>query len=103
MLEADAEISRRGLSESPGDRTNARQAVRNVSGKELSRRPSKKWIANGLLLLGGIVCLSRGRSSLGTQLAMACILKKLMKHGPASGQVETNRVAKARHEPRHRG
>ncbi|XP_010927159.1 uncharacterized protein [Elaeis guineensis] len=101
MLEADAEVSQQGLSESPGGRTYGRQAVRNVSGKELSRRPSKKWIANGLLLLGGIVCLSRGRSSLGTQLAVACILKKLMKHGAASGQVETNRVVKARHEPRH--
>ncbi|XP_008809077.1 uncharacterized protein LOC103720895 [Phoenix dactylifera] len=103
MLEADAEISQQGLSESPGGGTYGRQVVRNASGKELPRRPSKKWIANGLLLLGGIVCLSRGSSRLGTQLAMACILKKLMKHGPASGQAETNRVAKARHEPRSRG
>ncbi|URE37343.1 serine threonine-protein kinase [Musa troglodytarum] len=49
-------------------------------------RSSKKWIANGLLLLGGIVCLSRGRSTIGTQLAVACILKKLMKHRTESCQ-----------------
>ncbi|CAA6671217.1 unnamed protein product [Spirodela intermedia] len=46
--------------------------------KLLSRKPSKTWIAKGLLLVGGIVCLSRGHSTLGTQLAVACILKKLM-------------------------
>ncbi|KAH7687962.1 START domain-containing proteins involved in steroidogenesis/phosphatidylcholine transfer protein [Dioscorea alata] len=44
--------------------------------------PLKKWV-NRLLLIGGIVCLSRGRSALGTQVAMAVVLKQLMK-----GQVD---------------
>ncbi|XP_039115870.1 LOW QUALITY PROTEIN: uncharacterized protein LOC120251414 [Dioscorea cayenensis subsp. rotundata] len=41
-------------------------------------KPLKKWV-NRLLLIGGIVCLSRGRSTLGTQVAMAVVLKQLMK------------------------
>ncbi|KAI3847183.1 hypothetical protein MKW92_049900 [Papaver armeniacum] len=50
----------------------------------------EKTIANGLLLLGGIVCLSRGHSSLGAKIAMACILKKLAKHGNPATQVTQN-------------
>lgn len=54
--------------------------------RKLSRRPSKKLLANGLLLLGGVVCLSRGRSSLGAKVAMAYILTKLNKRGASSSQ-----------------
>lgn len=54
--------------------------------KTLSRRPSKKTIAKGLLLLGGVLCISRGHSSLGTKIAIACILKKLTNNNAASGQ-----------------
>ncbi|WCJ37172.1 Polyketide cyclase/dehydrase and lipid transport superfamily protein [Euphorbia peplus] len=43
------------------------------------QRPSRKVLANGLLLLGGVVCLSRGHSSLGAKVAMAYILTKLRK------------------------
>jgi len=49
-------------------------------------RPSKKIIGNGLLLLGGIICLSRGRSSLCAKVAMAYILTKLRKRDESSGQ-----------------
>ncbi|KAF5191243.1 Polyketide cyclase/dehydrase and lipid transport superfamily protein [Thalictrum thalictroides] len=57
-----------------------------IKGNTLSRRPSKKMIANGLLLLGGVLCLSRGHSSLGAKIAMACILKKLTKHTTTPSQ-----------------
>ncbi|KAJ4725477.1 Polyketide cyclase/dehydrase and lipid transport superfamily protein [Melia azedarach] len=57
-----------------------------AKGKKLTRRPSKKLVANGLLLLGGAICLSRGHSALGAKVAMAYILTKLHKRGPSSGQ-----------------
>ncbi|NP_001276256.1 uncharacterized protein LOC102659764 [Glycine max] len=52
------------------------------------RRPSRKLIANGLLLLGGAtaICLSRGHSSLGAKVAMAYIITKLSKRGGRSNQ-----------------
>ena len=54
--------------------------------KELSRRPSRKVVAKGLLLLGGAICLSRGHSALGAKVAMAYILTKLHKRGASSSQ-----------------
>lgn len=36
-----------------------------------------KLIAKGILLAGAIICLSQAGSSVGAQVAMACILKKL--------------------------
>ncbi|KAI9195115.1 hypothetical protein LWI28_011847 [Acer negundo] len=54
--------------------------------KKLSRRPSKKVVAKGLLLLGGAICLSRGHSALGAKVAMAYILTKLHKRGASSSQ-----------------
>ncbi|KAK8967660.1 hypothetical protein KSP40_PGU009675 [Platanthera guangdongensis] len=54
---------------------------------------SSKWITNGLLLIGGIACLSRARSTLGAQIAVACIAKKLFKRGSStSEQSESVRV-----------
>lgn len=47
----------------------------------LSRRPSKKLLAKGLVLVGGAICLSRGHSALGAKVAMAFILTKLGKRG----------------------
>ncbi|URD94906.1 zinc finger CCCH-type containing 14 [Musa troglodytarum] len=84
-LEANAETS---VEEVPkrSSSVSGRRSRANISQKKPSRTP-KRWIlANGLLLLGGIICLSRGRRSttIGTQLAMPCILKKLMKHGTES-------------------
>ncbi|KAJ0020205.1 hypothetical protein Pint_32422 [Pistacia integerrima] len=54
--------------------------------KKLSRRPSKKLVAKGLLLLGGAICLSRGHTTLGAKVAMAYILTKLHKRGASSSQ-----------------
>jgi hypothetical protein len=54
--------------------------------KKFLRRPSRKIVANGLLLLGGVIFLSRGHSSLGAKVAMAYILTKLRKHDASSGQ-----------------
>ncbi|RWW28296.1 hypothetical protein GW17_00007240 [Ensete ventricosum] len=70
------------------------------SSQKTPSRSSKKWIANGLLLLGGVVCLSRGRSTIGTQLAVACILKKLMKHRTESCQVESTQFRPNRRKTR---
>lgn len=105
---ADGEV----LSDMASSTTLGRQVNGSLaSGRRLWEKPSKKQlIANGLLLVGGIACLSRGRTTFGTQLAMACILKKLMKQGPAlqSSEVEPAPVSRARHErtqrdlPRHR-
>ncbi|KAM0943223.1 putative START domain-containing protein [Dioscorea sansibarensis] len=68
------------------------------SGVEMiSRKPSKKWIRR-LLVIGGIFCLSRGRPSLGTSLAMACILKKITKQSPASSQIVPTPVLRSRGE-----
>ncbi|KAF3432313.1 hypothetical protein FNV43_RR27053 [Rhamnella rubrinervis] len=54
--------------------------------RKLSRRPSRKMVANGLLLIGGLVCLSRGHSSLGAKVVMAYVLTKLSKRGATSSQ-----------------
>ncbi|TKW39138.1 hypothetical protein SEVIR_1G159000v4 [Setaria viridis] len=49
------------------------------------KKSSRQMIASGLLLVGSIVCLSRGRSNLGAQLAMALFLKKAFKQERESG------------------
>lgn len=51
--------------------------------KSLCKRPSSKLVANGLLVLGGVICMSRGHSSLGAKVAMAYILTKLSKQNSA--------------------
>ncbi|KAL3632790.1 hypothetical protein CASFOL_025774 [Castilleja foliolosa] len=52
--------------------------------RKLTKWPSNKLIANGLVIVGGVICLSRGHSSLGTKVAMAYLLSKLTKHGTSS-------------------
>ena len=84
-LEANAETSEEEVPKRSSS-VSSRRSRANISQKKPSRSP-KRWIlTNGLLLLGGIICLSRGRRSttIGTQLAVPCILKKLMKHGTES-------------------
>ncbi|CAD6251034.1 unnamed protein product [Miscanthus lutarioriparius] len=49
------------------------------------KKSSRQMIASGLLLVGSIVCLSRGRSNLGAQLAMVFFLKKAFKQERESG------------------
>ncbi|KAB2081280.1 hypothetical protein ES319_A05G121300v1 [Gossypium barbadense] len=54
--------------------------------KRLSRKPSKKFVAKSLLVIGGVICLSRGHCGLGAKVAMAYILTKLRKRGDRSSQ-----------------
>ncbi|KAL6634375.1 hypothetical protein ACP70R_027046 [Stipagrostis hirtigluma subsp. patula] len=58
------------------------------------KKSSRQMIASGLLLVGSIVCLSRGRSNLGAQLAMAFFLKKAFKQdkepGPSTSRGRTD-------------
>ncbi|KAH6788293.1 hypothetical protein C2S51_000037 [Perilla frutescens var. frutescens] len=61
----------------PGD--NQRLGNCRSNKTKLRRMPSSKVIANGLVLLGGAICLSRGHSSLGSKVAMAYLLSKLTK------------------------
>lgn len=61
-------------------------ASSDCSVRKVSNRSSKRLIKNGLILVGGAICLSRGHSSLGAKVAMAYILTKLTKHDSLSGQ-----------------
>ncbi|KAK8572685.1 hypothetical protein V6N13_048262 [Hibiscus sabdariffa] len=54
--------------------------------KKLLRRPSKKFVAKSLLLLGGVIYLSRAHSTLGGKVTVAYILTKLRKRGDSSSQ-----------------
>ncbi|XP_076886868.1 uncharacterized protein LOC143536849 [Bidens hawaiensis] len=47
--------------------------------KKLSRKPSKKFIANGLIIAGGVICLARGHTNFSAKVAMAYMLSKLTK------------------------
>ncbi|KAL0341730.1 UNVERIFIED_CONTAM: hypothetical protein Scaly_1835600 [Sesamum calycinum] len=58
--------------------------------RKFTRRPSNKFIANSLVLLGGAICLSRGHSSLGAKVAMAYIFSKLTKRAAASANGKFN-------------
>jgi hypothetical protein len=62
--------------------------------KKLLRKPSKKLIANGMLLVGGAVggaiCLSRGHSALGAKVALAYFLSKMRKRGAQLSQTSQN-------------
>ncbi|KAK8609742.1 hypothetical protein V6N13_093157 [Hibiscus sabdariffa] len=49
--------------------------------KRLLRRPSKKFVAKSLLLIGGVVYLIRAHSTLGGKVTVAYILRKLRKRG----------------------
>ncbi|CAH2033415.1 unnamed protein product [Thlaspi arvense] len=49
--------------------------------KKILRKPSKKLIAKGLVLVGGVICLSRGHSALGAKVALAYLLTMLNKRG----------------------
>lgn len=52
--------------------------------KKLLRRPSKKALANGVILLGAALCLTRGNPAVGAKVAMAYILTKLSRRGRSS-------------------
>ncbi|XP_062219038.1 uncharacterized protein LOC133918921 [Phragmites australis] len=61
------------------------QTSRTSSCKLSGKKSKRQIIASGLLLVGSIVCLSRGRSNLGAQLAMAFFLNKAFKQEKESG------------------
>ncbi|GER53701.1 disease resistance protein RGH3 [Striga asiatica] len=52
--------------------------------RKLKKWPSSKLIANGFIVLGGAICLSRGHSSLATKVATAYLLTKLTKQCASS-------------------
>ncbi|KAL6996073.1 hypothetical protein U1Q18_006209 [Sarracenia purpurea var. burkii] len=56
--------------------------------RRFSRRPSTKLIAKGLILLGGVLCMSRGHT-LGARVAVAYILTKLTKRGDSLNKTGT--------------
>ncbi|CAH8306273.1 unnamed protein product [Eruca vesicaria subsp. sativa] len=58
--------------------------------KKLLRKPSKKLIAKGLVLVGGAICLSRGHSALGAKVALAYLLTKLNKRDTPLKQTAQN-------------
>lgn len=63
-----------------------RPVAHDHSSRKLCRKPSSKLIANGLIVLGGAICLSRGHSDLGAKVAMAFILSKFSKRVPPAKQ-----------------
>ncbi|XP_074559122.1 uncharacterized protein LOC141815057 isoform X2 [Curcuma longa] len=71
--------------------------------KTKSISTSTKWIANGLLVAGGIIFLSRGRGTLGAQLAAVCMLNKFRHHGAESDQVDHTRPRPDRRKAQHVG
>ncbi|KAK1375867.1 START domain-containing protein [Heracleum sosnowskyi] len=73
-------LAHRELSAERSDSPQASQP----NNRRSSRRPSNKLITNSLILLGGVICLSRGRPNLGAKVAMSYILTKLAKRGPLS-------------------
>ncbi|KAI3759844.1 hypothetical protein L6452_07945 [Arctium lappa] len=47
--------------------------------KKMRGKPSKKLIANGLILVGGVICLARGHPNFSAKVALAFVLNKLTK------------------------
>lgn len=99
-FEADIETSTQEITENSDD-GRGRQSKVDVPDKK-SINATTKWIANGLLVVGGIIFLSRGRTTIGTQLAAVCMLNKFMRHGELD-QVDRNRFRPYRQKVRHIG
>ncbi|KAF0895558.1 hypothetical protein E2562_013873 [Oryza meyeriana var. granulata] len=74
--------------------------ARTSSRQQPVKKSSPATIASGLLLIGSIVCLSRGRSNLGAQLAMAFFLKKAFKQEKGSSS-QRSRIRTDVTESRH--
>jgi hypothetical protein len=86
------EVKLLGISQFPQDLEAAMDArdptPQNTAAREVTsagKKSSRQMIASGLLLVGSIVCLSRGRCNRGAQLAMALFLKKAFKQEKESG------------------
>lgn len=76
--------------ESTDVRMVSHQGASDCSGRKVLKKPSRELIKNGLIFLGGAICLSRCHSSFGATVAMACILTKLTRH---NSLVRQNRSA----------
>ncbi|XP_024018461.1 stAR-related lipid transfer protein 7, mitochondrial [Morus notabilis] len=85
MVPPELDTTRDGTSQATSAPTGVQGSVTGLE-RKLSRRPCGKMVANGLLLIGGVICLSRGHSSLGAKVALAYILSKLSKRGASSSQ-----------------
>ncbi|KAM3267777.1 hypothetical protein P3S67_031762 [Capsicum chacoense] len=66
-------------SETCTDSDNSCGVSRQCNVKEQRKKPSNKVVPNILMLLGGAIFMSRGLSNLGSKVAIACILSKLVK------------------------
>lgn len=72
-----------------GERISTQVAIQKK--KKILRKPSKKLIAKGLVLVGGAaICLSRGHSALGAKVALAYLLTKLNKRATPLKQQTTH-------------
>ncbi|KAL9291214.1 putative START domain-containing protein [Arabidopsis thaliana] len=84
------------ITNSSGTTTSGMHTGEGAKRKKLLRKPSKKLIANGMLLVGGAVggaiCLSRGHSALGAKVALAYFLSKMRKRGAQLSQTSQNAV-----------
>ncbi|PSS18200.1 StAR-related lipid transfer protein like [Actinidia chinensis var. chinensis] len=85
-LDTIANITDPAFPETSGASSSCCQIAREGSERKFSRRPSNKLIANGLILLGGAICMSRGHSNLGAKVAIAYVLTKLTKRGASLNQ-----------------
>ncbi|CAO2840445.1 unnamed protein product [Amaranthus hypochondriacus] len=80
---AAASSSSRGLYGQQNDDSNSQKC---------KKKPSKKMIANGLILLGGLICLSQGNTGLSAKVAIAFVLRKLSKRGASSVPKSTKQI-----------
>lgn len=55
--------------------------------KKLSIRQTGKWMANGILVLGGAVFCTRGSAPLGAKIAAVYAIRKLVKPSPSMKQI----------------
>lgn len=82
------------ITDSLGTATSGLHTGEGAKRKKLLRKPSKKLIANSMLLVGGAVggaiCLSRGHSALGAKVALAYFLSKMRKRGAPLSQTTQN-------------
>ncbi|XP_042406007.1 uncharacterized protein LOC121996209 [Zingiber officinale] len=99
-FEADIQTSTHEITENSGNDHGRQSKVDVPDKKPISA--TTKWIANGLLIVGGILFLSRGRTTIATQLAAVCMLNKFMHRGELD-QVDHNRFRPYKRKVRHIG
>lgn len=86
VLDTRNNVTKTGYAETSTASAISFEASHESNERKLLKRPSNKLVANGLLLVGGVICLSRGHSNFSAKVAMAYILSKLAKRGAASRQ-----------------